>query len=174
LQPNTVLNIFRKQQCKSPSYLINQRMYKIVFTILFISLSGFCLAQSSPGDLILGEWTSEDKGSRIEIYKLGDEYFGKLLWSDDLFEADGVTSKKDTQNTNPKLRSRNLQHVNILHDFVYDDRIWDNGKMYDPKSGKTYNCILKLREKLLEIRSYIGIPLLGRSTYWQRSAREQL
>ncbi|NIJ54093.1 DUF2147 domain-containing protein [Dyadobacter arcticus] len=131
-------------------------------------------AQISSSDAILGEWMNEEKDTKIEIYKVGTEYFGKLLWSEDMLEADGITSKKDTQNTNEKLRGRNLYNVNILHDFVYTETAWDNGKMYDPKSGKTYNCILKLREKLLEIRSYVGIPLFGRSTYWQRSPKDPL
>ena len=146
-------------------------MYQIIILLLFTLLSNAANAQKSSPDDILGEWLSEEKDSRIEIYKVGTEYFGKLLWSENLFEADGITSKKDVQNTNEKLRTRNLHHVNLLHDFVYDDGVWDNGKMYDPKSGKTYNCLLKMRKKLLEVRSYIGIPLLGRSTYWERSPK---
>ena len=147
-------------------------MYHIIILLLFTLLSNVANAQTQPADAILGEWLSEEKDSRIEIYKVGSEYFGKLLWSESLFESDGVTSRKDVQNTNEKLRTRSLHNVNILHDFVFEDGIWDNGKMYDPKSGKTYNCLLKIRKKLLEVRSYIGIPLLGRSTYWERSSKD--
>ncbi|MCE6993169.1 DUF2147 domain-containing protein [Dyadobacter sp. CY323] len=146
-------------------------MYQIIILLLFTLFSNAANAQTQSADEILGEWLSEEKDSRIEIYKVGSEYFGKLLWSENLFESDGVTSRKDVQNTNEKLRTRNLHNVNILHDFVYEDGLWDNGKMYDPKSGKTYNCLLKIRKKLLEVRSYIGIPLLGRSTYWERPAK---
>ncbi|TLV03008.1 DUF2147 domain-containing protein [Dyadobacter luticola] len=149
-------------------------MYKIIFTILFLSAYQFASGQNLPGDKIVGEWMNEEKDSKIEIYKVGSEYFGKLLWTDELFEADGVTSKKDVRNSDEKLRTRNLLQVDILQGFVFDEDTWDDGKMYDPKSGKTYNCIMKLREKLLEIRSYIGIPLFGRSTYWQRQPKEQL
>ncbi|KQS28201.1 DUF2147 domain-containing protein [Dyadobacter sp. Leaf189] len=149
-------------------------MYRIIFTIFFVFVSFLSNAQVSTADKILGDWISEEKDSRIEIYKTGQVYFGKLVWSVDLFEADGTTSRKDVQNRETNLRTRELHNVNLLQDFVYSDGIWDNGKMYDPQSGKTYNCILRLKNDLLEIRSYIGFPLLGRSTYWKRALKEAL
>ncbi|WP_225865853.1 DUF2147 domain-containing protein [Dyadobacter aurulentus] len=135
-----------------------------------MSLSIIANAQTGNADRILGEWLSEEKDRRIEIYKTGSEYFGRLLWSSELFETDGKTSRKDVQNKDESLRDRNLLHVNLLLNFVYDAGTWDDGKMYDPQSGKTYSCIIRLRDELLEIRSYIGFPLLGKSTYWKRAA----
>jgi uncharacterized protein (DUF2147 family) len=143
-------------------------MYKILFTIFFFTSFYPAGSQIIVADRIIGEWINEEKDTRIEIYKTGEEYFGRLLWSEDLFEADGKTSRKDTRNSDEKLRGRNLLHVNLLNNFVFSEDFWDDGKMYDPKSGKTYNCLIKLRKEKLEIRSYVGIPLLGRSTYWDR------
>lgn len=143
-------------------------MHKITFTILFAILFIKAFAQTSPGDQILGEWINEEKDTRIEIYKSGAHYSGKLVWAQNLVEADGETPRKDINNTDERLRGRSLANVELLHGFVFTDGIWDEGKMYDPKSGKTYNCVLKLRNEKLEIRSYVGIPLLGRTTYWER------
>jgi len=144
-------------------------MIKILFTIFF--LAGFAPAESQiiVADRIIGEWINEEKDTRIEIYKEGEEYFGRLLWSEDLYEADGKTSRKDVRNTNEKLRGRNLLHVNLLNNFVFSEDLWDDGKMYDPKSGKTYHCLIRLRQEKMEVRSYVGFPLLGRSTYWDRA-----
>lgn len=143
-------------------------MYKILFTIFFLASFRPADAQIIVADRIIGEWINEDKDTRIEIYKNGDEYFGKLVWAEDLFEADGKTSRKDLRNTDEKLRARSLHNVNLLHNFVFDEDLWDDGKMYDPKSGKTYSCLIRLRKEQMEVRSYVGIPLLGRSTYWDR------
>ena len=143
-------------------------MYKILFTIFFLVAFRTAECQIIAADRIVGEWVNEEKDTRIEIYKNGEAYFGRLLWSNDLFDADGKTSRKDSRNSDEKLRGRNLLHVNLLTDFVFDDTIWDDGKMYDPKSGKTYNCLIRLRNEKMEVRSYVGIPLLGRSTYWDR------
>ncbi|MCE7072765.1 MULTISPECIES: DUF2147 domain-containing protein [Dyadobacter] len=143
-------------------------MYKITFTIFFALVVSFAFGQSAPGDKILGEWVNEEKDTRIEIYKNGNSYSGKLIWAQKLMEADGQTQRKDVNNTNEKLRTRSVLNIDLLHDFIYSEGIWDEGKMYDPKSGKTYSCLMKLRTEKLEIRGYVGIPLLGRSTYWER------
>ncbi|CAG5069156.1 hypothetical protein DYBT9623_01892 [Dyadobacter sp. CECT 9623] len=144
-------------------------MYRIIFTTFLLCASIAVNAQTGAADKVIGEWLSEEKDRRIEIYKSGSEYFGRLIWSTELFESDGKTSRKDIRNNDEKLRDRNLQNVNVLSNFIYDSGMWDNGKMYDPQSGKTYNCLMKLRSELLEIRSYIGFPLLGKSTYWKRT-----
>ena len=143
-------------------------MYKIIFTILLSFLSVTSFSQAHAADKILGEWINEEKDMRIEIYKVGNEYAGKLIWSPTLMEADGVTPRKDVNNNDEKLRSRSILHIDLLQDFTFSDGIWDNGKMYDPKSGKTYSCVLKLRNEKLEVRGYVGVPLLGRTTYWER------
>jgi uncharacterized protein (DUF2147 family) len=143
-------------------------MYKILFTLFFSTAFLPAKSQIVTADKIIGEWINEEKDTRIEIFRNGDEYFGRLLWSEDLFETDGRTSKKDIRNSDRALRTRNLLHINLLNNFVFSEDLWDNGKMYDPKSGKTYNCLIRLKNDKIEIRSYVGIPLLGRSTYWDR------
>ncbi len=78
-------------------------------------------------------------------------------------------SEKDTKNPNEKLRSRNLKDLQMLKHFVYDGRIWESGEIYDPGTGKTYSCTMKLKLSKLEIRGYIGISLFGRTVIWQRT-----
>jgi hypothetical protein len=39
------------------------------------------------------------KIQRIEIYKTGSEYLGRLMWAQNFFEADGKTFRKDINNT---------------------------------------------------------------------------
>jgi uncharacterized protein (DUF2147 family) len=47
---------------------------------------------------------------------------------------------------------------------------YTGGEILDPDDGKTYRCTVTMIEggKKLEVRGYIGIPLLGRSQVWQR------
>lgn len=123
---------------------------------------------ASSADKILGVWLSEEKDGKIEIYKSGNKYLGKLIWGKTIFEADGVTSKKDTKNTDEKLRTRNLKDLVMLTDFAYDDGEWTDGKIYDPKSGKTYSSTIKLQGNTLSLRGYVGISLLGRTSIWTR------
>ncbi|KAA6439190.1 DUF2147 domain-containing protein [Dyadobacter flavalbus] len=144
-------------------------MLKITFTIILNFLFIQCIAQNAAADVIIGEWVNEENDAKIEIYKSGSVYQGKLIWSIDYMEADGKTSKKDVNNTDEKLQSRLLINSNVLQDFKFEDGVWDSGTMYDPKSGKSYNCVMKIHDDTLEIRSYVGIQLFGKTTYWKRS-----
>lgn len=143
-------------------------MQKFIPLIIFILFSFSAISQNNQGDEIIGEWLNEDKDAKIEIYKNGSAYFGKVIWGTDFLESDRETSRKDTKNPDEKLRSRNLIDSPLLNDFVFVGGIWDNGTFYDFKSGKTYSCTIKMKNNKLEIRSYVGVSLFGKSTYWER------
>ena len=48
--------------------------------------------------------------------------------------------------------------------------IWDGGHILDPNDGKTYKVRLTPIDggKKLEVRGYIGMPMLGRTQTWIR------
>ena len=144
-------------------------MQKLALSIILFVFSLVALGQNNDADKIIGEWLNEEKDGKIEIYKTGNSYFGKVIWGNNIFEEDGKTSKKDLKNPDEKLQQRSLLNMVILSDFLYTEGIWDNGKIYDSKSGKTYNCTMKLKDNKLEIRGYVGISLLGHTTYWEKS-----
>ncbi len=47
---------------------------------------------------------------------------------------------------------------------------WVGGDILDPNNGKIYKVLLKLVEggKKLDVRGYIGMPMLGRTQTWHR------
>ncbi len=51
-----------------------------------------------------------------------------------------------------------------------DKALWDGGEILDPNNGKTYKVRLKPVDggKTLEVRGYVGAPLLGRTQTWVR------
>ncbi|MGN6419873.1 MAG: DUF2147 domain-containing protein, partial [Pseudobacter sp.] len=136
--------------------------------LLTLTLVFSAAARSQQADQVLGQWLSEDKDGKIEIYKTGDKYFGKLIWASKMYEADGKTSRKDEKNNDASLRSRNLKDLVLLSNFIYDDGVYTDGKIYDPKSGKTYSCKMTLSGEKLNIRGYMGLSILGRTTVWSR------
>ena len=137
----------------------------VLAVVLFTSYTSI-FAQN--GDAVKGVWLNNEKNAKLEVYKSGNSYFGKIIWSKDMFEADGKTSKKDINNSNEKLRSRNLLNLNILSGLTYDDGEWTGGELYDPKSGKTYKSKMKLKGGNLEIRGYVGSPMFGKTMVWTR------
>ena len=77
--------------------------------------------------------------------------------------------KTDAKNPEARLKSRPILGLEILKDFVFDDGKWTDGKIYDPKSGKTYSCNMTMKgNDVLNMRGYIGISLIGRSETWKR------
>jgi len=136
----------------------------IVVAVLLISINTL----SAQADNILGDWEIESNNAKIVIYKKDDVYYGKTVWSSKMYEADGKTSKKDVNNPDPKLRSRPTKDLVILTNLKYKDGVWKDGKIYDPDSGKTYDCNVEIKNNILEIRGYIGIALAGYTVKWHR------
>lgn len=126
----------------------------------------------SEADQILGIWLTGSKKGKVEIYKKGDKYYGKLVWLKEPTYDDG-SPKIDKKNENEKLRSRPVMGLHILNNFVYDEDFeWEDGEIYDPENGKTYSCEISMDEddrNILNVRGYIGFSLLGRTDIWVRS-----
>jgi uncharacterized protein (DUF2147 family) len=134
------------------------------FTVCFISTS---FAQTK--DDIIGKWISEHGSGKIDIYKEGNEYAGKLIWLKEPLNDEGK-AKTDAHNPSTDLQSRPVLGLEILKNFTFNgDGEFTEGTVYDPKSGKTYNCKMTLKSKdKLEIRGYMGISLIGKSETWTR------
>lgn len=137
--------------------------------LALLLLAAFPARTLAQADAVTGIWLNEEKDAKVQIYKSGDKYFGKLVWMVHALEDDGKTPRKDSKNSDPKLRERGLMNLVILNNFSYDDGEWTGGKIYDPKSGKTYSSKMKLSGKELNIRGYVGVSMFGRTTVWTRA-----
>lgn len=136
----------------------------LVFSFIVFSLSAF--AQNA--DAILGSWVNPSGEDHILIYKRGNKFFGRLDWIKYPNDEQGKP-KTDKNNPDARLRSRPDLGLVLLKDFTYEgDGLYEDGTIYDPKSGKTYSCKMTLKGNALKIRGYIGISLLGRTETWTR------
>lgn len=138
-------------------------------TLFFLCLLSLAALAQKNQNTPVGVWTNEEREARFEIYNCGNEQLcGKLVWLKEP-NRDGKP-KLDQHNPNKNLQSRPLQGLVFLQGFkkTGPDK-WDNGTIYDPKSGKTYSSYMKLMGKdQLEVKGYIGISLIGRSQVWTR------
>lgn len=138
-----------------------------VVALLLFGLSAF--GQVKADDLI-GVWlTSGKEPAKIQIYRSGEKYYGKIVWLKNPFE--GGKSRVDARNPDKSKRTQPIVGLIILKGFEFDGGDeWEDGNIYDPESGKTYNCYLSLKDKNnLKVRGYIGISLLGRTEWWTRA-----
>ncbi|MBR9976182.1 MAG: DUF2147 domain-containing protein [Bacteroidetes bacterium] len=142
----------------------------ILLAWIFIFAST-AVAQTAEADLVIGNWLVQDKNAKVQIYKKGDRYFGKIVWLKEPNDEQG-NPKVDKENPEEKQRSRPILGMVMLLDFEYDeDLVWEDGDIYDPKNGKTYSCKMTLSEdgRSLDVRGYIGISLIGRTQTWTRT-----
>ena len=67
----------------------------------------------------------------------------------------------------------------MLKSFEYDpgDKEWENGTIYDPESGKTYDAYMWFEDgdnETLKLKGYVmGMRFMGRETTWTREERKR-
>ncbi len=77
--------------------------------------------------------------------------------------------RTDINNPKESLRTTPLLDLMILRNFVKKGDVYEDGTIYDPKNGKTYSCVIKIKDDTtIEVRGYIGISMIGRTTTWSR------
>lgn len=141
-------------------------MKKISFMLLFTLMSFAGLAQNK--DAIIGKWINSSGEAHVDITKRGEKYFGKIVWLKEPKDEKGNV-KTDLKNPVVSLRSKPILGLEILRNFIFENSKWTDGKIYDPKSGKTYSCNMSMKGRdILNMRGYVGISLIGRSETWKR------
>ena len=120
----------------------------------------------------VGLWRSLDDrtGHTRALIRIATErgkYVGRIEWTDDPEDATNLCThcpgeRKDT----PIIGLAIIRNVERVGDtFV-------NGEILDPRNGATYGCSLGLEDdgRVLVVRGYLGIPLLGGSRRWHRAS----
>src|SRR5688572_11548623 len=134
-------------------------------SLLIFLLLPVCLFAQKRADDILGTWIVGENKAKIQVYKSGTKYYGKIIWLKEPTK-DG-RQKIDAKNPDPKKRSAPIIGLVVLRDFVFDDGEWNSGEIYDPSSGKEYSSKITMPNKnTMKVRGYIGISLFGRTEVW--------
>ena len=126
-------------------------------------------AQNKADDII-GIWlTGGKEPAKIQVYKLGEKFYGKIIWLKNPTEK--RKQKLDINNPDKEKQKNPIVGLMMLKDFKFDgDDEWKGGDIYDPESGKTYNSYMYLKDKnTLKVRGYVGISLFGRTETWIRT-----
>ncbi len=146
-------------------------MKHILLTILALCLLLPAFAQAA--NRITGVWFNGEKSSKIEITEAKDgSFIGKIVWLREPNDAAG-NPKLDSKNPDSKLAKRPLLDLQVLSALSYDGKSkYSGGKIYDPKSGKTYSAKAELvNNNTLALRGFIGIALAGRTETWIRTTK---
>jgi len=155
---------------------------KRILTLAILAL--MTLPQSAfaqKADDIIGTWwTFHDgkKSGQVEVFKKNGKYYGRVVWVADNKNPDGSSPKLDYNNPEESLRKRVVDGLMVLKGLKWDsdDKEWEDGEIYDTKSGNTYDCYARLNEDgTLYFKGYLlGMRFIGRSTNWVRVKPHEL
>ena len=142
---------------------------KFKMILAFLALFSAVPAIAQNADAVLGIWQSEHGNARIQIFKSGENYNGKIVWLKEENDESGKP-KTDVNNPSDALKTQPIVGLEALSDFTYKgDGIWEGGTVYDPRSGKKYSCKLSISgDGQLEVRAFMGISLIGKTQTWTR------
>lgn len=146
--------------------ILKKHFLSCLFLLLFIVATQSVQAQT---DRVEGLWYNDAKTAKVQITKAANGKFnGKIVWLKE--PSENGKPRTDQLNPDEHLRNKPLLGLKILSDLEKDgDDKYVDGKIYDPKNGKTYSCKMTYKGKTLDIRGYIGISLIGRTTVWERA-----
>ncbi|WCL48985.1 DUF2147 domain-containing protein [Leptospira sp. GIMC2001] len=152
-------------------------MKLIRYAILGISfLVITATSQAQDADPILGKYIPPEKDSVIEIFKCGDKICGRTFCiKDNAYPADSKhgtpgTPYLDHNNPDPKLKTRPNLGMQFLSGFKAESGgKYADGKVYNPRDGKTYCAKMELQGNKLELRGHLCISSwLGKTNVWNR------
>lgn len=145
-------------------------MKKLLLLSISMLLAFVVLSQEE--NKVLGTWLTQYGDSKVTISKdAKGKYYGEITW---LREPNKNGKPKiDDKNPEVKLQSRPIMGLRILDGFSYvaNDKEWVDGKIYDPKEGKNYKCLMWFEDNnydQLHVKGYIGFSLIGKEVVWTR------
>lgn len=141
---------------------------------LFILCMSFLFAIGA--DSVTGVWFTEGNKSKVEIYREGSEFKGKITWlKEPVYPADHESAgqqKTDHNNPDEALRQRPLVGLNLIWGFRYNenDKRWVDGTIYNPEDGKNYYCSLQIEpDGSLKVRGSLDAwGWVGKTQIWTR------
>jgi uncharacterized protein (DUF2147 family) len=158
----------------------SMRIIQIVLITAFMLVSSTdAFSQQSPAgthannqNSPVGRWITIDdaSGKPASIVVLREEN-GRITGTiDRAYDPYPKESNSKCTACQGELKDKPLVGMKILWNLSWQGDRWTGGMIFDPDSGKTYNCSLAMENggSKMKVRGFIGVSLFGRTQYWQR------
>jgi len=150
---------------------MNRRFLQAAAALALVLLTGLAKAQATP----VGVWKTIDDESKkekslIRVSESGGVLTGKLEKLLDPATPPDAVCKECTD----ERKDKPIVGMTLIRGVKQNDgdkAVWDGGDILDPNNGKVYRVRLKPIDggARLEVRGYIGTPILGRTQTWIRA-----
>lgn len=139
---------------------------------LALQMSALDANPAPPSDPLTGLWIASDERDGkpravIRIAERNGEFFGSI--------EQGLRPEREVSPVCEKCpgaqRNQPLLGMTIVWGMKRVGKGYGGGEILDPDTGQIYRCLMNLDTdgKHLEVRGYLGLPLLGRSQTWRRA-----
>ena len=141
----------------------------LITTLALMAACGAAFAQASP----VGVWKSIDdktkaERSQVRISESGGVLSGRIekLLAPDAKQDAKCDKCEDDRKDKPIVGLEIIRGVKKAE----AENTWEGGTILDPAEGKVYKVRLQTAEggKKLDVRGYVGMPMLGRTQTWVR------
>lgn len=136
-----------------------------------ILASPFGIARADDASSPVGNWRTIDDNTHqptsiVKIYPVGNLLYGSVEQI-----LDGTSPTAVCEKCTDDRANKPIIGLQIIRGLKADGNVWDGGTIIDPKNGSVYRCKISLKDdgKTLAVRGFLGIALLGRTQYWQRT-----
>jgi uncharacterized protein (DUF2147 family) len=144
---------------------------KLLFAGLLFTISAFKNADSQ-ADTITGKWMSTENNLEVEVFKSGNAYQARVVWFDDTDNPGRpMAVRQDTKNPDKTLRSRKIIGLPVMYGLMYnaEDKEWEDGRIYDPSTGKNWNANAWIDSGgLLRVRGYWHFSIFGQTMRFKK------
>ena len=137
------------------------RWTAVLFSHLLIILAAG--PANARGD-IKGIWYDNSGKGAVEIYDCGKRLCGRVYWMIN-------PAARDKFNPSTRKQRRFICGIQVIAGLNrMPDGSWDEGRVYDPKTGKSHDLAVRsISPTELEITGYAGVKFLSRSFRWKRA-----
>lgn len=139
----------------------------LILSAFVLTLTAFT-AQAADAPDPTGLWLTENKRSVIKVDKCDAGICGKIHW----IIKGGMTT--DSKNPDAKYRDKPMCGLQILSGFKQNTKnakVWEGGQIYKADEGEVYKATVSVTSaEKMNVRGYVGMPLLGKSQNWTRVA----
>jgi len=118
---------------------------------LLLALAAAPAFAADPKD-VAGLWLSHDQDAVIEMKPCNEDasaMCGTIVWDKDALPNSGKTAN-DCGKRIARLKK-------------FDDGVWRDGWVHDPRDNKTYKGAVRVKDGRLHIRAFLGVEVLGQT-----------
>ena len=148
---------------------LDLRHVALAFTLAFGATAAFAQATSPAGLWKTVDDATKKEKSLVRISESGGVFSGKV---EKIVDADAPKDAvcKDCTDDRKDKPVLGMTIIKNMKQSADDKAVYEGGEILDPNNGKVYKSKLKLVDggTKLDVRGYIGVPMLGRTQTWSR------